>query len=351
MADAVLDLADTFRTARGVPDDVEWARTAAARLVLEDVPPNLARRGLIAAREQVAATGESPADLFGHPIEWVREQREAWREDGEPVTEPPRATPVRELVMVSLVGAAWIAVLILVVSLVQREWRQTYTWPLLLAPVLLATAGQLVRGVYERVGRARSQRAAVVAAALVLAAVAVGLAAFFLGTKDAVVVEASTLWLLVSAVVHGALAVLLARLWPAPRRRDGAAGPVVAQDDAAWLAELGATLRQRGDMTDRRVEQLLAETRAHATEAGTQMTAEFGPAAEYAARFPGDEPVAARRRAWFFSALSLVPAALLVTYTVEEGWRWASPHLTALLWLLLAGSMAVAGWRRVLRSR
>lgn len=351
MADPVLDLADDFATARGVPHDAEWARTAAARLVLDGVRPELALRGLTKAREQVAGVGESPEELFGHPIEWVREQRETWREEGEPLTEPPRTTPVRELAMVSLVGAAWIAVVILVVSLVQREWRQTFTWPLLLAPLLLATTGQLVRGVYERVGRARSQRAAVVAGALVLAVVAVGLAAFFLGTRDAVVFEASTLWLLASAAVHVVLAVLLARLWRAPQGRDAATGPVVAQDDAAWLAELGATLRQRGDMTDRRVEQVLAETRAHAAEAGTPVVTEFGPAAEYAARFPADEPVAARRRAWFYSVLSLVPAALLVTYTVEEGWRWGSPHLTALLWLLLAGGAALAAWRRVLRSR
>ncbi|MBD8061290.1 hypothetical protein [Oceanitalea stevensii] len=343
MADRVLDLADDFLTARGVPDDVEWARTAAARLVLEDVRPDLARRALTAAREQVAATGESPADLFGEPVEWVREQRE----DGEPVTEPPRATPARELAMASLLGAAWIAVLILVVSLLQREWRQTYTWPLLLAPLLLATAGQLVRAVYERVGRARSQRAAVVAAGLVLVPAAVVLALFFLGTRDAVVVEASSLWLLVSAAVHVALCVLLARLWPAPAPRTAVAEP----GDAAWFAELGATLRQRGDMTDRRVEQILAETRAHAQDAGTPVAAEFGPAAEYAARFPADEPVAARRRAWFFSALSVVPAALLVGYTLEEGWRWGSPHLSALLWLLLAGGTAVASWRQVLRAR
>ncbi len=350
MADPVLDLADDFATARGVPHDVEWARTAAARLVLDGVRPELALRGLAAAREQVAAVGEPPEELFGHPVEWVREQRETWREEGEPLTEPPRATPVRELAMASLVGAAWIAVLILVVSLVQGEWRQSFTWPLLLAPLLLASASQLVRGVHERVGRRRSQRAAVVAAALVLAAVAVGLAAFFLGTKDAVVLEASTFWLLGSAAAHLTLAVLLARLWPAPQR-PAAAGPVVPQGDAAWLAELGATLRQRGDMTDRRVEQILAETRAHAAEADTPVETEFGPAAEYAARFPADEPVAVRRRAWLYSLISVVPAALLVTYTVEEGWRWGSPHLTALLWLLLAGGMAVAGWRRVLRPR
>lgn len=350
MADTIHDLADDFLTARGVRDDVEWARTAAARLVLEDVRPTLARRGLAEAREQVAETGESPAELFGDPLEWVREQRAAWREDGEPVTEPPTATPARELAMASLLGAAWIAVLILVVSLLQREWRQTYTWPLLLAPLLLSTAGQVVRGVYERVGRARSQRAAVVAAVLVLVAAAVVLALFFLGTKDAVVVEASSLWLLASAAVHVVLCIALARLWPEPQRTV-TGGPAVRQDDAAWLAELAATLRQRGDMTDRRVEQILAETRAHATEAGTTVADEFGPAAEYAARFPADEPVAVRRRAWFFTALSLVPAALLVTYTVEEGWRWASPHVTALLWLLLAGGTAVASWRRVLRPR
>ena len=85
MADTVRDLADDFLTARGVPDDVEWARSAAARLALEDVRPHLARRGLAEAREQVAATGESPADLFGDPVEWVGEQRAAWREDGEAV--------------------------------------------------------------------------------------------------------------------------------------------------------------------------------------------------------------------------------------------------------------------------
>ncbi|PYG02133.1 hypothetical protein SAMN05216184_101603 [Georgenia satyanarayanai] len=350
MADPVLDLADDFATARGVPDDVEWARTAAARLLLEGVRPALARRGLAAAREQVAETGESPGELFGHPLEWVSEQREAWRAEEEPLTEPPRATPVRELALVSLVGAAWIAVLILVVALVQREWRQPYTWPLILAPLLLATAGQVLRGVYERVGRARSQRAAVVATGLGLVVLAVGIAGFFLGTQDAVVVEASTLWLLASAAVHAALAVLLARLWPAPQRRDVTAAPA-SSSDVAWFAELGATLRQRGDMTDRRVEQILAETRGHAADAGTPVAAEFGPAAEYAARFPADEPVAARRRAWFFSALSLAPAALLVGYTLEEGWRWGSPHLSALLWLLLAGGAAVAGWRRVLRSR
>lgn len=348
MADPVLDLADDFATVRGVPGDAEWARAAAGRLVLEGVRPDLARRALTTARDQVAETGEPPEELFGHPVDWVREQREAWREEGEPLTAPPRATPVRELALASLIGAAWIAVLILVVSLVQREWRQVYTWPLVLAPLLLATAGQALLGVYERVGRARSRRAAVLAAGLGLAVLAVGIAGFFLGTKDAVIVEASSLWLLASAAVHVVLAVLLARLWPAPERRGA---PTVAPDDAAWFAELGATLRQRGDMTDRRVAQVLAETRAHAAEAGSPLTEEFGPAAEYATRFPADEPVTRRRRAWFYTALSVVPTALLVTYVLEEGWRWGSPHLSALLWLLLSGGLALSAWRRVLRPR
>ncbi|MCM3660039.1 hypothetical protein M3148_03370 [Georgenia satyanarayanai] len=347
MADTLLDLADGFGAARGVAADAEWARVAAARFVLEDVRLELARRALGDAHRQVAESGESPVELYGDPVAWVRTQREDWRAEGETFTEPPRQTPVRELVIASLVGAAVVTVFLLVARLLQREWRESYTWPLLLAPLLLATTGQVVRGVHERVLRARSQRAALLAATAAVLALAAALAAFFLGTSEAVVIEVSNLWLVLSAAAYAALAALVGSLWP-----ERAVAPVAADtDDDAWLAGLAAALRQRGDMTDRRVAQVLAETRSHAAEAGTPLAEEFGPTAEYAGRFPADEPVVERRRAWFYTVLSAFPAALLVSDVLEEGWRWGSPHLSALLWLLLAGGLALSAWRRVLRSR
>lgn len=348
MTDTLTDLADRFADARGVPADAEWARLAAARLVLEGVRVELARRALDDALEQVAESGEGPEELYGAPLTWVRGQREQWREDGVPVSEAPGVTPARELVLGTLVGAASIAVLLFLVRVLGWQWRESYTWPLLLAPVLLAGAGQVVRAVHEHALRAGSQRTAVLAALGALLVLAVGIAAFFLGTRDALVVEASTLGLLVSAAVHATLAIVVGRLWP---ERD--APPVGGDDgdDDTWFGELAAALRQRGDMTDRRVRQVLAETRAHAAESGVPVAEEFGPAAGYAARFPADEPVAARRRAWFTTAVAVVPAGFLVAYVVEEGWRWGTPHLSTLLWLLLAGGLAVSAWRRVLRSR
>lgn len=347
MTDTLTDLADRFADARGVPADAEWARTAAARLVLEGVRVELARDALGDALVQVSETGEGPEELYGAPLAWVRAQRELWREDGEPVSEPPGVASARELVLGTLIGATAIPVFLFLVRVLGWEWRESYTWPLLLAPLLLAGAGQAVRAVHERVLRTASQRAAVLAALGALVVLAVAIAAFFLGTRDALVVEGSTVGLLVSAAVHGTVAAVVGRLWPeraAPPARTG-------EDDSAWFAELAGALRQRGDMTDRRVQRVLAETRAHAAESGVPVAEEFGRAAEYAARFPADEPVAARRRAWFTTAVAVVPAGFLVSYVVEDGWRWGAPHLSSLLWLLLAGGLAVSAWRRVLRAR
>ncbi len=349
MPETLAEVVETFPAARGVPDDVGWARTAAARFLLDDAPEDLASAALAGVAAQVAETGESPEELWGDPVEWAREQRRAWRADGLAAA-PTAAAGPRELVLATIIGAASIEVMFFVVSTISRTWTQQLSAPRLLAPVLLSGAGQVVRAVYERVLRARSQRAAVISVGVTLVLLAPLIAAVFLGTRDRLLGEVSTFWLLAIAAGYGAVAVLVARVWRPKASRGGRTDARRVPGDEAWLIELAGELRQRGDMTDQQVRRVVAEARDHATDAGQPLHEEFGGAAAYAARFAPDERVASRRRAWFFSVLAVLPAGLLVAYVVEDGWRWGSPHLSASLWLALNVVLAVTSWRSVRRA-
>lgn len=348
-------IARAFAAARGVPGDADWARTAAARFVLDDVREDLAHAALVDLLPQIAETGESPEELFGESAEWARERVAVWREEGVAVTEPRRPATARQLVLASLTGAAYISVLIFVFTLVSGSLVQAFGIPLAVTPLLLGAAGQAFRAVYDRVLLARSHRAAVASAATALVLMAGAIAGFLLATADQVTAEVSAFWLLAVATGYGAAAALVGRMWPegrGPAPLAVGADPVgTPQDDEAWFDELAAALRGRGDMTDAHVRRMIAETRDHAADAARPLIQEFGPPAAYAARFPARETASARRSAWLWSALSMVPAGLLVSYVVEDGWRWGSPHLSAIVWLAACLVLAGMSWRTALSPR
>lgn len=74
-----------------------------------------------------------------------------------------------------------------------------------------------------------------------------------------------------AVVAYALLAWATALVWPARPARTAA-----PHDDASWYDALGAALRSRGDLTDSRVKEILAEARSHAQEAAPRLPRSSG---------------------------------------------------------------------------
>lgn len=132
-----------------------------------------------------------------------------------------------------------------------------------------------------------------------------------------------------------------------PNRRPAAPDP--AEPDA-WFARLKSVLVGRFDLPAERAAELVAETRAHVTEAGVVPSAEFPSLDGYARELAEGEPT--RRGPWWRGPAAALLGTLLVvawgTYSVAEAVverRWG-PVICG----LLAAPLAVAVIRRRYRA-
>lgn len=344
------DIVAPFTAARGDDSDAEWARTAAARFILDETREDLARNSLSALLPQIVETQEPPGSLYGDPLEWVQDQYRTWREQGITARAPRTPTSARDLVVDSLTRACVFSVVFGLISLVSGLQTEVFRLPMVLAPLLLAAASTALSAVFERQLRTHAFPGAVAAGlgALLLAVLAI--TGFFFATRDVVLFEANTLVWFAIATGFGGIGWVTAGLWP--ERHTTPASPSVTReagtevhDDVEWLAELTAALRGRGDMPEPRIQHIVTEAHQHGIDARNPLSLEFGDPASYAARFEPDPGVKHRRRAWFWSALSIAPAGLLASYVAEDGWAWRSPYISTSLWLILIVSLAAYHWR------
>lgn len=314
-----------------------WLDDARLRLARANVAPPVMDEVLERARVLVAETGESPDDLFGPPSEWADEQVAERRSDGLPLAVPDPAASWRDVPVMGMYSAATIAAVVLVVSAIKGEWQLDYDLGFIGFPVLMGLVTVTALTVWEKTLSRRSLVVAAAAGGAVLTG-GVALLGLLIWWGHGHVVATSGTWRLGLLVLAWAL---LGRLFDSvlPQKPPRAWGTPRTDDE--WLGVLAGVLRLRADMPETRVRTIVAEARAHATEAGSSLQEEFGRPEDYASQFPADEVNRTRRKAWGYTAL----AGLGVILAVPPNSRWSGVVL-AVGW----GACAVWEWRRSRRS-
>lgn len=328
------------RGAAGDADGDGWAQRVAFRMLLDDVAESRVVEALDEVAAQVTASGELPRELFGDPDTWVAERRARWRESGAEHVVRPRPHAL-DLLGESLLAASILSGLILLYKLITWSWSDPFSLGILLFPVAVGLISRTVQLVYTEVRSARSQRLGMLAA---VGTAAVGVAAtigIVVLTRDIELGGPAALWLLGLAVVCAGLGMVLAVVAPERPARPAAA----PQDEEQWFDALARALREREDMTDARVKEIVAESRAHAREAGAAPQEEFGAPGAYAARFSGTPRLADRRKAWFSTVLALLVLVYVIASAAD-----GTASVWGFAWLLLAAGLAVLAWRGVRRA-
>lgn len=327
-----------YLSARGEQADQTWAEDVAAVLVLDGASPGVIRDELERALPLVAESGEGPEELYGPAREWARGRVADRAERGGVVVDSSPDSTWRDVPVIGGVTAALVTVMVAVVWLVSEGLTTDYTWGLILLPLLggLTVIGALTT--HERM-LTRATRPVAVLAALAVVVVGIALTVWLLlGTRDQVLVSASTFWLGALAIGYAVLATLIDRLLPKARPR-----PAEGRD---WEAELAGTLRLRMDLDEARVQEIVREARDHAARSGQSLGEEFGTPASYASRFPQDRLARARRAAWLQTALVPLMAFVAFSGLLDEP-GWAGVSWTGVLLLALSIWLAVGAWRKV----
>lgn len=342
-------IASEFTAARGREEDGRWAEQALSRLLLDDVRPGVAGGAVREVLPVVTDSGESPHDLFGDPLAWAVARCARWREEGGDVGSPPEPTTPRGVVVGALAGASIFTAMFLLVSALGGDLTLDYGPALVLLPLLLSAGVLTSSAVYETVKIRRSFRVAVLTGGVFVVTVSAAIAGAVFAVRDVVVVERSVFWMVPLVLGWAGLAWVVGRLWP--RRRTGAfdGSVAVVWSDDAWFAELAHELRRRDDMSDVRVDEILRESRDHAAESGDGVAVEFGSPRAYAARFERNDRVAARRSAFFWTVLTLLPVSLLMGDLVEGDWRWSALDPWTVAWAAVVALLAAFAWRSLAR--
>lgn len=321
-----------------LPTDVkEWLDAVRLRLTLDGVARPVVDDILGQARALVADSGESPTDLFGPPREWATEQIAERRRDGLPTAVADPATSWRDVPVMGMYAAAGVSLVVLLHSLINREWRLEYDLGLLAFPVVMGLVTLTVLTVWEKTLARRSRLVAVAAGGGVVAG-GVGILGPLLWLGRDQVIATASLWYVVLLALACAL---LGKLFDSVLPEGTPRGWRTPRTDAEWLGVLAGVLRLRADMPEDRVRRIVADAQAHCAETGASLQEEFGRPEDYAAQFARDEITRARRKAWAFTALTGLGLVLVVLLDMS----WSAVLLT-LLWGVYAGRE----WRRVALS-
>lgn len=342
---ALTGVLTAYREARGEARDEAWAQRAVAAMLLEHVDGAAARSELEDALTLVRESGEGPQALYGDAAEWVASRLREAPEEGRVLVDGTPDTSWRDALVIGCVVAAVLTVMQLVVLLLTDGWTTDYRWGWVLFPLVSGLMCTLALAAWERVLLRRPRWVAVAAAGAVVVIGVLALTGLVMGV-DAVFATASTFWWGALAVAYAVLAGLLERVLPEP---SGGSSPDLSDDE--WERRLAGTLRMRMDLDEARVRDIVHEARAHATESGRSLAAEFGDPALYAARFERDRVAGLRRFAWIQSAL--VPLALFITFAgvVEEpSSGWSGISWPGVLLLVVGTWATVSAWRRVRRA-
>lgn len=245
--------------------------------------------------------------------------------------------------VIGSVVAAFIALLFCLMFVISSESRVTYTWGIVLLPVLGGFGISALIFFYETA--LQRLRRSVVIAVCVLAVVgfSLGMALVFAYGNPHPLGEASAWWLLTGAIGLGCLAAVLYKLLPHP------SGVPEAVDDDAWRRRVAGDLRLRAGMTEERVRSVLAEAEAKA--AGKPLREQLGAPESYARRFPRDRRAERNLKLWFWTAMVPLTVFLALAPVAGTGWDWSNLPWYGVAAFAIAATIAVTGWARRLRIR
>lgn len=276
-----------FGKARGLAADERWCARAIVAMAGENVDAHHMREALdealaILRAAEGSETAEPIDSLLGAPEEWSAARIARWREDGIDAFESEAMTPA-DLLLFGVGLACLFSVLFGLVG-----WgSEGYPIGVALMPLPMAWAVLGCGFWYQRVMAARSGGfvkavGAAVCWGLASALALAGLAWAMQGLPRA------PMWMVMlpAAAVYACATWLIGRWWKQRDTHRTLTADELFEGDSAWMADFGAALRLRGDMSDRDVKRLTDDARRFAAESGTRLVEEFGPARVYAQRFP-----------------------------------------------------------------
>lgn len=340
------DAVEEFKAARGQEADATWAARALWKLTTANLEAGEVDRALARACEQVRESQEGAEDLFGSADDWAAEQVTELSEQGATFVDDQ--TDPNTFAVVSLGMAGIIALLFAVMLWFKYDDGAPFDGWLAATPVLIGAGPVLLAVVWERVVRKHPAWLAIIVAGAA-AAPCVGLAAYcFYRGQEAP--HRSPAWWVAEGLLLFGLAALAARVIPEASPRFVRASGGRAVTDAEWIAAAEAALRERSDLSDAQVGDVLDEARAHAAQAGTPLAQEFGNPVGYARQLPGDQAVRHFRKALLNSFLVL--CWVVITWGDWTSSLWGSAWRAAALALFVWQSARNwVGWYRVRAAR
>ncbi|MFD5821874.1 hypothetical protein [Nesterenkonia xinjiangensis] len=340
------EVATMFRQARGERADEDWARSAAARLMLDGVREPLVRDGLVALVPVIEESQEPATTLFGSPVEWAQERHAAWRSDGVHTTRPSGPASVGEFVHGVSIGAAIAAPILALLQMMADGWVIDFTLALVAFPLLISLGILGFPAAWNWCLRRRTRGATIAIAVVSLIGYSSVVAGILYLAHDVVLWNGSGFWMFAVATGYAILASLTRRAWPAS---DPKAPDEYVEDDSEWKRSLAAYLRERDDIQEFRIQAIIDDAETHSAESGKSLQEEFGAPASYATRFAPRLEVSTRRRAWAWTMLLLPPIVVFLLYGLEDGWHWQNRFLPLVLWFLAAVFMAATTWRQAIQ--
>ncbi|WP_430754006.1 hypothetical protein [Micrococcus luteus] len=315
-------MTDTTALAAARAAEAAWLRAADAALAAEEVAPAHRHRLLAEVRAVVVPTQEDPEELFGAPGDWAAQACADAAEAGESLTDA-RITTGADVLTVGFVLAGAGALLAFLLTLLKDGLTTDLSLGVLLVAPVIGVGGMGVLWAWERLQRHVPTVAAAGAAVCLAGAVLAALAVLMVSLGDVALTSgvSSLVWLGVAAVCGG-LSWVAARAIP-ERDEDQGAAPAT---DEEWAARLAYLLRSRADVPERRVDDLVAEARAHAADAGSSLAEEFGSPASYAARVPRDRVHRARTTAALTTVAAVAVVSAMFGVLLPKGeaqwWHW-----------------------------
>lgn len=345
---------EVFLQARGRESDVDWAESAFVRLVMDDVRIDVAQQVLVDAVATVRDAQVDPGEAYGPPQEWARERVTDLREAGLDVFDDALMLDVRESVVSALGVAAGISLLLfgsqLFSLLPSADPVTDLTVGMVLMPLLVGAIIMIVIAVYKRASL-RYSFGTVVGISGVTVIVGSMAVAGLIVPLGQIGPRVNGFWSLALVPVYGVAAWAVSRLWRPRHVRP----PVLtaesilhsaALDDDAWRDRARSALRQRGDLTEDRIEAVLREATSHAQDTGLGLVREFGPPEGYAQALPRDPRTVPRRLTILYCLLSATWAGLGIAHAISTGGWFAWIVLVYAALTVLSAGTAIRYARR-----
>lgn len=277
--------------ASGSPQDRDWIESALITLVANKVKDQTSEGALQKVIRQVEESGQSTQDLYGDPRKWALEKTETWRQAGQDVFEAEENWSLKETLVSSLFGGAFLSFLFWLIGLFPSDRPSDQPLGFYFLPPVLGASTLAVGRVFQGAQKKWGFRAACLLTSL-SAIVCAPTIAFVLFASYEIYTQTYPNWFhLLVALGLAALGTAAGFLLPSPRQDKDLDEEENYQEDAAWLARFKQELYARGDISDARVREESARVEEHASQSSRSYLEEFGHPLTYALALSGQKKV------------------------------------------------------------